>query len=87
MLGWLGGGVELASAVDDEADDCWAAVGELGVALQEADLVAVQGAGAEVDNCSPMYSSVRGHEQKPLAEGANVIAIVSQTLGVGLLAG
>jgi hypothetical protein len=32
-----------------------------------------------------MYSSVRGHEQKPLAEGASVITIVSQTLGVGLL--
>ncbi len=40
VLGWLGGGVELASAVDDEADDCWAAVGELGVALEEADLAA-----------------------------------------------
>lgn len=48
---------------------------------------AAQGAGAEVGNCSPMYFSVRGHEQKPLAEGASVIAIVSQTLGVGLLPG
>ena len=40
VLGWLGGGVELASAVDDEADDRWAAVGELGVALEQADLAA-----------------------------------------------
>ena len=40
VLGWLGGGVELAAAVDDQADDCWAAVGELGVALEQADLAA-----------------------------------------------
>jgi hypothetical protein len=46
---------------------------------------AVQGAGAEVGNCSPMYFSVQGREEKPLAKGASVIAIVSQTLGVGLL--
>jgi hypothetical protein len=46
---------------------------------------AVQGAGDEVGNCSPMYFSVKGHEQKPLAKGASVIAIVGQTLGVGLL--
>jgi hypothetical protein len=32
-----------------------------------------------------MFFSVEGREQKPLAEGASVIAIVSQTLGVGLL--
>jgi hypothetical protein len=41
--------------------------------------------GDEVGNCSPMYFSVNGHEQKPLAKGASVMAIVSQTLGVGLL--
>lgn len=46
---------------------------------------AVQGAGAEVGNCSPMHFSVEGREEKPLAKGASVIAIVSQTLGVGLL--
>ncbi len=46
---------------------------------------AAQAAGDEVGNCSPMYFSVQGREQKPLAKGASVIAIVSQTLGVGLL--
>ena len=46
----------------------------------------VQGAGAEVGNCSPMYFSVEGREEKPLANGVSVIAIASQTLGVRLLA-
>jgi hypothetical protein len=32
-----------------------------------------------------MHFSVEGREEKPLAKGASVIAIVSQTLGVGLL--
>jgi hypothetical protein len=48
---------------------------------------ALQAAGAEVGNCDPMYFSVQGREQKPLAEGASAIAIVSQILGVRLLAG
>jgi hypothetical protein len=38
----------------------------------------VQVAGAEVGNCSPMYFSVEGREQKPLAEGASVIGIASR---------
>jgi hypothetical protein len=46
---------------------------------------AVQAAGAEVGNCSPMYFSVRGREEKPLAEGASVIDIISQTLAIKLL--
>jgi hypothetical protein len=46
---------------------------------------AVQAAGSEVGNCSPMYFTIKGHEQKPLAEGANVIDTVSQILGVQLL--
>ena len=48
---------------------------------------AVQAAGTEVGNCDPMYFSVEGREQKPLAEGASVIGIVSQTLGLKLLPG
>jgi hypothetical protein len=46
---------------------------------------AAQAAGDEVGNCSPMFFRVEGREEKPLAKGASVIAIVSQTLGVGLL--
>lgn len=46
---------------------------------------AAQAAGDEVGNCSPMYFTVEGREEKLLAKGASVIAIVSQTLGVGLL--
>jgi hypothetical protein len=46
---------------------------------------AVQAAGSEVGNCSPMYFSVKGSEQKPLAEGASAIDTVSQILGVELL--
>lgn len=46
---------------------------------------AVQAAGSEVDNCSPMYFSIKDHEQKPLAEGASVIDTISQLLGVQLL--
>jgi hypothetical protein len=42
-------------------------------------------AGSEVGNCDPMYFSVKGHEQKPLAEGASVIDTVSQILGLELL--
>ncbi len=34
-----------------------------------------------------MCFSVRGHEQKPLAQGASVIGIVSEVLGVRLLPG
>ena len=34
-----------------------------------------------------MYFSVGGHEEKPLAEGASVIGIVSQMLGPRLLPG
>jgi hypothetical protein len=34
-----------------------------------------------------MYFSVRGREEKPLAEGASVIDIISQTLGIKLLPG
>jgi hypothetical protein len=48
---------------------------------------AAQAAGDEVGNCSPMYFSVRGREQKPLAKGASVIGIVSEVLGVRLLPG
>jgi hypothetical protein len=43
---------------------------------------AVQAAGTEVGDCSPMYISVRGHEEKPLAEGASVIDTVSQITGI-----
>jgi hypothetical protein len=46
---------------------------------------AAQAAGDEVGNCSPMFFSVEGREQKPLAEGARVIAIVSQMLGFKVL--
>jgi hypothetical protein len=48
---------------------------------------AVQAAGDEVGNCSPMYFSVEGHEEKPLAKGASVIGIISQMLGLRLLPG
>jgi hypothetical protein len=48
---------------------------------------AVQAAGDEVGDCSPMYFSVRGREEKPLAKGANVIGIISQMLGLRLLPG
>jgi hypothetical protein len=46
---------------------------------------AAQAAGSEVGNCSPMYLSIKGHEQKPLAEGARVIDTASQILGLQLL--
>lgn len=44
---------------------------------------AVQAAGDEVGNCSPMRFSVGGHERKPLAEGSRVIGVGSEgwTLG------
>lgn len=48
---------------------------------------AEQAAGAEVGNCSPMYFSVEGREEKPLAEGASVIATISQMIGFKLLPG
>jgi hypothetical protein len=57
--------------------------GDAGRVLAEA----VQAAGDEVGNCSPMYFSVRGREEKPLAEGASVIGIISQMLGLKLLPG
>ena len=46
---------------------------------------AMQAAGSEVGNCSPMYFSAKGHEQKPLAEGARVIDTAGHVLGVQLL--
>jgi hypothetical protein len=46
---------------------------------------AVQAAGSEVGNCRPMYFTINGHEQKPLAEGARVIDTASQILGLELL--
>jgi hypothetical protein len=48
---------------------------------------AVQAAGPEVGNCSPMYFDVGGHEEKPLARGASVIETISQALGIKLLPG
>lgn len=48
---------------------------------------AVQAAGEEVGDCSPMYFSVRGHMEKPLANGASVIGVVSQILDLRLLPG
>jgi hypothetical protein len=46
---------------------------------------AAQAAGSEVGNCSPMYFSIKGHEQKPLTEGRGVIDTASQIVGVELL--
>jgi hypothetical protein len=46
---------------------------------------AVQAAGSEVGDCSPMYFSIKGHEQKPLAEGSSVIDTASRILGLELL--
>jgi hypothetical protein len=43
---------------------------------------AVQRAGGEVANCNPMYFSVRGHEEDPLAQGATVIALIDRMLGI-----
>jgi hypothetical protein len=43
---------------------------------------AVQGAGGEVANCNPMYFSVRGHEEGPLAQGATVITLIYRMLGI-----
>jgi hypothetical protein len=48
---------------------------------------AVQVAGTEVGDCSPMHFSVGGRNEQPLAQGASVIDIISQTLGLRLLAG
>jgi hypothetical protein len=46
---------------------------------------AAQAAGTEVGNCNPMYFSIKGHEQKPLAEGASAIDTISRIVGVEML--
>lgn len=49
--------------------------------------VAVQSAGDEVGNCAPMEFSIRGHEEKPLAEGKKALDVVDEVLGAQLLPG
>jgi hypothetical protein len=49
--------------------------------------VAVQSAGYEVGNCAPMEISIRGHKEKPLADGERALDVVDEVLGVQLLPG
>ena len=46
---------------------------------------AAQGAGSEVGACSPLFFSIKGRVQRPLAEGKRVIAVIDRILGVELL--
>lgn len=49
--------------------------------------VAVQGAGDEVGNCSPMEFRIMGHKEKPLAEGERAVDVVDEILSAQLLPG